>query len=199
MCTVFVVDWFLQVPPLFSPSPVLASLKMSVELWMSLWAGHWVVETVLISTSSTSSPMLPKPQIGDFWTSPLVASHNMNWLVSWQAMSTISQYVVSTAAVRRGGRVRITPQGTYVYCFIIFGIVCTTYYMAIKYSELEHSLDLCHNTIQIQSAASCNIWHRVMSQGNIQILPCDITEQYLVLIALVTTEYFPKLNRSITT
>ena len=31
---------FLQVPPLSPPSPVLTSLKMSVELWMWLWAGH---------------------------------------------------------------------------------------------------------------------------------------------------------------
>ena len=53
----FIADSFLQFPPppLYPPSLMLASLKMSVELWMSLWTGHWVVETVLISTSSLIS------------------------------------------------------------------------------------------------------------------------------------------------
>jgi len=96
---------FLQALLLSPSSPVLASLRMSVELSMSLWTGHWVMETVLISTSSTLPPMLSRSRMGDFWTSPLPVSHSMNWLVSWQAMSTISQYVVSTVGVRRGGRV----------------------------------------------------------------------------------------------
>ena len=100
--------WYTVIPqvlPLHPSSPVLASLKMSVELWAWLWAGHWVVETVLISSLSTLPPMLPRPHMGDFWTSPLPVSHNMNWLVSWQAMSTTSQYVVSTVVIKRGGRV----------------------------------------------------------------------------------------------
>ena len=89
----------LQIHPQSPFSPVLASLRMSVELWMSLWAGHWVVETVLISTSSTLPPMIPGPHMEDFWTSPLPVSH---WLVSWQASSIVSQYVVSTVGVWRG-------------------------------------------------------------------------------------------------
>ena len=56
----------LQVHPLSLPSPVLTSLKMSVDLWMSLWAGHWVVETVLISTSLILQPTLPRPHMGEF-------------------------------------------------------------------------------------------------------------------------------------
>jgi len=79
---------FLQVPPLSPPSPVLTSLEMSVEVWMSLWAGQWVVETMLISTSSTLPPTLLRPRMEVFWISQLVVSHSMNWLVSWQAMST---------------------------------------------------------------------------------------------------------------
>ena len=89
----------LQIHPQSPSSPVLASLRMSVELWMSLWAGHWVVETVLISTSSTLPPTIPGPHMEDFWTSPLPMSH---WLVSWQASSIVSQYVVSTVGVWRG-------------------------------------------------------------------------------------------------
>ena len=92
-------NFILQVPLLPLSSPVLTSLRISVELWMLLWAGLWVVETMLISTSSTLSLMLPRPHMGDFWTSPLPVLHNMNWLVSWQAMSTTSQYVVSTVEV----------------------------------------------------------------------------------------------------
>ena len=97
----------LQVHLLSQPSPVLTSLKMVVELWISLWAGHWVVETVLIYTSSTLPPMIPRPHMGDFWTSPQPGSYSMNWLVLCQAMSTISQYVVWqwTAVVWWGGRV----------------------------------------------------------------------------------------------
>ena len=97
---------FLQALPQPPTSPVLTSLKMSVELWVSLWTGHWVVETVLISTSSTLPPMVPSPHMGDFWTS-LAVSHNMNWLVSWQTMSTTSQFVVSTVEVRRGVKVNL--------------------------------------------------------------------------------------------
>ena len=98
---------FLQVLPLSPFSLVLNSPKMAVELWMSLWAGHWVVETVLISTSSEFLPMLPRPHMEDFWTLPLLVSHNMNWLVSWWAMSTTSQCMVSTVEVRMG--VRVSP------------------------------------------------------------------------------------------
>ena len=101
------ITYFLQVLLLSLPLPVLNSLKMSVELWMSLWAGHWVVETVLISTSPTLPPMLPRLHMVDFWTSPLPLSHNVNWLVSWQAMSIISQYVLSTVGARKG--VRVSP------------------------------------------------------------------------------------------
>ena len=68
----------LQAPPLSPPSLVLTSPELLMELWMSLWAGHWVVESLLISTSSTSPPMLPRPHMGDFSTSPLPVSHNMN-------------------------------------------------------------------------------------------------------------------------
>ena len=106
---------FLQILTLSPPSPVLASLRMSVELWMSLWAGHWVVETVLISTSSTLPPMLSRPHMEDFWTSPLSMSHSMNWLVSWQGMSTTSQYMVPTVEVRRGGRVNLWQSLLKVY------------------------------------------------------------------------------------
>ena len=72
-----------QVHPLSSPSSVF--LKLVVELWMSLLTGHWVVETVLetalISTSSTLPPMLQIHHMEDFWTSPMPVSHSMNWLV----------------------------------------------------------------------------------------------------------------------
>ena len=99
---------FLQAPLLYPPSLVLASLKISVELWMSLWTGHWVVETVLISTSSTLPPMLPIPPMEDFWTSPLPVSHcHINWPAFIQTTSTTLQYVVSTVGGRRG--VRASP------------------------------------------------------------------------------------------
>ena len=107
----FMFSFLLQVLPLSPFSPLLASLEMAMELWMSLWTGHWLLKTVLISTSSASLPMLPRSHMGDFWTSLLV-SHNKNWLVSWQAMSTTSQYVVSTVGVRKGRRV--TPWESYL-------------------------------------------------------------------------------------
>ena len=40
--------------------------------------------------------------MGGFWTSPLAVSHNINWLVSWDAMSIAPQYVVSTVGVKEG-------------------------------------------------------------------------------------------------
>ena len=79
---------------------------MSMELWMSLWAGHWVVEMALISFVSTLPPTLPRHHTGESLTSWMLAPHSMNWLVFRQAMTTISQYVVPTVGVRRGGKVR---------------------------------------------------------------------------------------------
>jgi len=110
----------LQVSPPSPPSPVLTSLEMVVELWMWLWTWLWMVETVLISTSSTLPPMHPRHHMGDFWTSPLPMPHNMNWQVSWQAMSTTSQYVVSTVRVRRGGRV--SPWQLFLKVCITLGV-----------------------------------------------------------------------------
>ena len=96
---------FLQVLPLSPPLRVLASLKMSVDLWVSLWAGHWVVERVPISTWSTLLPTILSLHMEDFWISLLPMLHNVNWLVFRQAMNIPSQYIVSTVGVRRGVRV----------------------------------------------------------------------------------------------
>ena len=126
----------LQVPPLSQWSPVLTSLEMSVELWMWLWAGLWVVETVLISTSSTLPPMLPRPRMGDFWTSPLPVSHSMNWLVSWQDMSIISQYMVWTVCIRRG--MTVTPWQSHFKVWlrnIIYGSMCGDNYVTVALSQ----------------------------------------------------------------
>ena len=100
-CYIYMCHSFFQIVPMSSLSAT-ASLNLSVELWMSLWTGHWVVEKVLISTSSTLPPMLPRPHMEDFWISPQAVRH---WLVLGLATSTTSQYVVSTVGVRRGGRV----------------------------------------------------------------------------------------------
>ena len=64
----------IQVHPLSLLSPVLNSLKISMDLWMSLYTGHWVEETVLISTSLTLQPTLPKPYMMESWTSLLLVS-----------------------------------------------------------------------------------------------------------------------------
>ena len=105
-CSVWNLRNLLQVSHLLI-SPVLICLKLPADLWMWLWTWQWVVETVLISTSSTLPPLLPKSHMVDFWTSLMPVSHNTNWLVSWQAMSTTSQYVVwqQTVVVWLGGRV----------------------------------------------------------------------------------------------
>ena len=92
----------LQVPPLFPLSPVWGFLRIPIELWVSLWAGHWVVETVLITTWSTLLPMEE-----DFWTSAMPAMPAMPAFHCRQATSTTSQYMVSTVRVRRG--VRVSP------------------------------------------------------------------------------------------
>ena len=80
-------------------------------------AGHWVVETVLISTSSTSPPMLLRPRMEDFWTSPLAVSHNVNWLVSWHAGY---KYNITVRGVNCGSQegsksehLTIRPQGEF--------------------------------------------------------------------------------------
>ena len=110
----------------FSQVPLLShSLAMTLmKTMLYLWTGHWVVETVLISTSSTLTPMLPRPHMGDFWTSQLPVSHNRNWLVSWQAMSMTSKYMVSTVLVRR---VRQASS-----CQFFFNVCPKTYYREIS-------------------------------------------------------------------
>jgi len=92
-------------PPLPLLCPVPTPLRISMELWVSIWAGHWVVETVLISTSSTSPSMIPNPHMEDFWTSLMPVLHSVNWQGFRQAMSTPSKYMVSTVGLRRGLRV----------------------------------------------------------------------------------------------
>ena len=108
-------------------SPLCRYSLLCWPLWRCQWSCEChceldtMMETVVMSISSTLPPMLPRPHMGDFWTSPLPESHNMNWphmgdlslpvlhsmngLVSWQAMSTTLQYVVSTVGVWWGMRV----------------------------------------------------------------------------------------------
>ena len=101
------IAYFLQVHPLFPPSPVLTCLEMAVEMWISLWAGHWGMETVLISTSSTLPPRLPRSHMGDLWTSLVPVLHSMNLLVFRQIISITLQCMVSTVGIRRG--VKVSP------------------------------------------------------------------------------------------
>ena len=132
------IAYFRQVHPLFPPSPVLTCLEMAVELWISLWAGHWVVETVLISTSSTLPPMLPRSHMED-WTSLVPVLHSMNWLVFKQTISITSQCMVSTVGIRRG--MRVSP---WQLLLKVFALGTLHNYHSICWREKDLSVCYCY-------------------------------------------------------
>ena len=103
----------LQVHPLFLPSLVLNSLKISVELWLSLYTGHWVVETVLISTSSTLPAMLPQTPNGGPLNITSSSVTIAGFMADYEYNITVRGVNCECLEGNESEPLTITPQGLY--------------------------------------------------------------------------------------
>ena len=106
-----------QVPPLSLHSLMLASLEMSVELWMSLWAGHWVVEKVLISTSSTlpctNAPQTPYGGLLNITTASVTQHELTGFMTGYEYIITVCGGICGGLVGRESEPLTIIPQGKY--------------------------------------------------------------------------------------
>ena len=108
----------LQVHPLSPPSPVLTSLKMLVELWMSLWDGHWVMETVLIST--TNAPQAPYGGHLNITTAS-VTQHDLTGFMASYAYNITIRGSCGNQIGSESNPLTIIPQGLLVFfmCYML--------------------------------------------------------------------------------